>query len=83
MDLFVTLSDGANEPTVRLGAVAQVPYPDSAMNVLCPMRTVRLPIDAFKAANPSFNQNGIQSVTLRLIGRATGNILVDDLEFGS
>lgn len=83
VDLFVTLSDGANEPTVRLGAVAQVPYPDSAMNVLCPMRTVRLPIDAFKAANPSFNQNGIQSVTLRLIGRATGNILVDDLEFGS
>ena len=82
-DLFVTLSDGADEATVRLGAVAQVPYPDSAGNVLCPMRTVRLPIDAFKAASPSLNLTNIQSVTLWLAGRATGNILVDDLEFSS
>lgn len=83
VDLFVTLSDGANEATVRLGAVAQVPYPDAAMTVLCPMRTVRVPVDAFKAANPSLDATSIQRVTLKLIGRATGNILVDDVEFGS
>lgn len=82
VDLFVTLSDGANEATVRLGAVAQVPYPDSTGIVLCPMRTVRVPIDAFKAANPDFDPASIQRVTLKLTGRATGNILVDDLEFG-
>ncbi|HJQ33112.1 MAG TPA: hypothetical protein VJ866_13070 [Pyrinomonadaceae bacterium] len=82
-DLFVTLSDGTNEATVRLGAVAQVPYPDTAGNVLCPMRTVRLPLDAFRAANPALSVSNIQSVTLSLMGRATGNILADDCEFGS
>jgi len=81
LDLFVALSDGSNEATVRLGAVAQVPFPDRSG--ICPMRTVRLPLDAFVAANPALDVTQIQSVALRLIGRDTGNILADDFELGN
>lgn len=80
-DLFVELSDGAAEATVRLGAVAQIPYADTTLTVLTMMRTVRLPLDAFQAANSALNVGAIQSLTLRLAARPTGNILVDDLEF--
>jgi pimeloyl-ACP methyl ester carboxylesterase len=81
LDLFVSLSDGANQATVRLGAVSQVPYPEAYG--LSVFKTVRLPIDAFMAANPSLNPGSIQSVSLELIGQGTGHILVDDLELGS
>jgi hypothetical protein len=79
-DLFIVLSDGSNDSTVRLGAVAQVPHPPSQRSV---MRTVRIPIDAFTAANPAFNHHHIKSVTLWTAARATGSILVDDLQFDS
>ncbi|MBM4441528.1 MAG: hypothetical protein FJ027_14030 [Candidatus Rokubacteria bacterium] len=81
-DLFVTLGDGAQESTVRLGAVAQVPYPHTTGNELSVLRTVRLPLDAFLAANPAFSLATIQTVTLKLIGQPTGHLLVDDLEIG-
>lgn len=77
LDLFVTLSDGSEEATVRLGAVAQVPYPVS----LKPMKSVRLPLDAFKAVNPGLALSNIQSVTLWTAARATGHMVGDDLEF--
>jgi hypothetical protein len=80
MDLFVTLDDGANQATLRLGAVALVPYPD--LN-LCPMRTVRLPLDAFQAANPALDMATIQAIRLRLACQATGDLLADDLELGN
>lgn len=81
VDLFVTLNDGTGDATLRLGSVAQVPYPDAATNILAPMRTVRLPLDAFKAANPDFDFSNIKSVSLRLIGRASGDIVADEIEF--
>ncbi len=81
IDLFVSLSDGLNEATLRLGSVAQVPYPDTRRFSLCPMRTMRLPLDAFQTANPALRLNSIQSISIRLTGRATGNILIDDIEF--
>lgn len=77
-DLFVTLSDGFHEATVRLGAVAQIPYPVTQLSM---MRTVRLPIDAFKAMNPAFSPASVKSVALWLAARPTGNILIDDIEF--
>jgi hypothetical protein len=80
-DLFVALSDGTEEALVRLGAVAQIPYPDTAVTVLSMMRTVRLPLDAFRAANPALNLGDIRSVTLRFMARPTGHILADDFEF--
>lgn len=80
-DLFVALSDGAAEAVVRLGAVAQIPYPDAAQTVLSMMRTVRLPLDAFKAANPALDLGAIRSVALRFTARPTGHILGDDFEF--
>jgi hypothetical protein len=81
-DAFVTLSDGAREATVRLGAVAAIPYPDAARTVLCPMRTIRLPLDAFQAVTPGFDVGAIQSVTLRFTARPSGHVLADDLEVG-
>jgi hypothetical protein len=81
-DAFVVLHDGANEAAVRLGAVAPLPYPDSAGVVLCPMRTVRVPLDAFKAVNPALNLANIQSVSLRFAARPSGHVLADDVEIG-
>jgi hypothetical protein len=63
--------------------VAQIPYPDTAGAVLSMMRTVRLPLDAFLAANPALNLGNIQSATLRFMARPTGHILADDFEFGA
>ena len=80
-DLFVALSDGTEEALVRLGAVAQIPYPDATVIVLSMMRTVRLPLDAFQAANPALNLSDIRSATLRFMARPTGHILADDFEF--
>lgn len=80
VDLFVTLSDGANEATVRLGAVSQMPYPEPVR--LSVFETVRLPLDAFTAVNPAFNSSNIQSVNFEFKGRGTGHILADDLELG-
>jgi dienelactone hydrolase len=82
-DLFVALSDGVQEALVRLGSVARIPYPGPANRVLSMMRTVRLPLDAFLAANPALNLNDIRSVTLRFMARPTGQILVDDIEFST
>jgi dienelactone hydrolase len=82
-DLFVVLSDGTQEAAVRLGAVAQIPYPDASAVPLSMMRTVRLPIDAFRAVNPALNVLNIQSVRLGLTARPTGHILGDDFEFSA
>jgi len=81
-DLFVTLDDGADQATVRAGAVAPIPYPDTRANPLCPMRTIRIPADAFQAANPALSLGSIDRVTVRLAARPTGHILIDDLEIG-
>jgi hypothetical protein len=45
------------------------------------MRTVRLPLSAFAAANQALDLGNIQEVQLWLVGRWTGHLLVDDLEF--
>jgi hypothetical protein len=81
VDFFVTLSDGSEEATVRAGSVALIPYPDAGPSPSSVMRTVRLPLSAFQAANLDFNPGVVRSVTVRLIGRFTGHILADDLEF--
>jgi dienelactone hydrolase len=84
-DLFVTLDDGGNQATVRAGAVAPIPYPDDrpAAAKLCPMRTIRIPLDAFTIANPAFDRSNITSVRLDLTARPTGHIFADDLELSS
>jgi hypothetical protein len=80
-DAFVVLSDGSHEASVRLGALAPIPYPDATARVNTMMRTVRLPLDAFKAANPGLTLGNIKSVSLRFNARPTGHILADDIEF--
>ena len=82
VDLFLTLGDGANEATLRVGMISQVPYPDATGRELSVMRTMRLPGDAFKAVTPALNLANIRVVKLQLIGRASGHILVDDIELG-
>jgi dienelactone hydrolase len=84
VDLFVELSDanGATA-TLRVGSVGTVPYPAAAAIPLIVFRTVRLPMDAFHAANPALSLGAIAHVSLRLAGRPTGHIVVDDIEFSA
>lgn len=81
-DIFVTLEDGNNFATVRAGAVSMIPYPDlqEGASGLCPMRTIRIPVDAFTAANPSFDRTNISQISLDLTARPTGHLLADDIE---
>lgn len=83
-DVFVTLDDNSAVATVRVGVIAPIPYPDVQMAAarLCPMRTVRIPMDAFTAVNPAFDLGNIVRVTVNLTARPTGHILVDDIEIG-
>jgi hypothetical protein len=82
IDLFVEITGGGQEAILRLGSAADVPYPTpESTPTLSVFRTVRLPLDAFKAVNPDLNPGNVTRVRLLLIGRATGRILVDDLEF--
>jgi hypothetical protein len=81
VDLFVQISDGGQTALVRLGSIATVPYPDAVSTTLSVLRTVRLPLSAFQAANPALNIANTQAVRLIMVGRATGHILADDLEF--
>jgi dienelactone hydrolase len=82
-DLFVTLDDGTGRATVRAGSVAPIPYVDPQGAKLCPMRTIRIPIDAFTIANRSFNPSNIVRISLDLTARPTGRIFVDDIEISS
>jgi hypothetical protein len=82
-DLFVTLDDGAERATVRAGVIAPIPYVDPDGAKLCPMRTIRIPIDAFTIANPSFDPGNIVRISLDLTARPTGRIFVDDIEISS
>jgi hypothetical protein len=84
-DLFVTLDDGGNQATVRAGAVAPIPYPDvqPASSKVSPLRSVRIPLDAFTAANPAFDWNNIVRMNVALKARPSGRIFVDDLEISS
>lgn len=85
VDLLVTIDDGGQQATVRAGAVGAIPYPDvrSAAAGLCPMRTIRIPLDAFTAANPLFDPGIIQRISFGLGARPTGRIFIDDIEITS
>lgn len=80
-DLLVELRGGGESAVVRLGAAALVPYPALAAEPLSVFRTARVPVDAFIAVNPSLDVTAIDQVTLRLLGRPTGRLHVDDVEF--
>jgi dienelactone hydrolase len=85
VDLFVTLDDGGNQATVRAGAIGPIPYPDvrEFATKRCPMRTIRIPVDALTAVNPALDLGNITRIALQLNGRPTGHIFVDDIEVGS
>jgi hypothetical protein len=80
VDLLVELESPTGSATVRLGTSSPVPYPLPAAQVLSVPRTVRLPLDAFTAVNPTFDPGSITAVTIRPAGGATGRILIDDIE---
>ncbi len=81
LDVFVGLSDGAQEALVRLGLVALAPYPDTFRAPLSVLRTGRLPLDAFKVVNPDLNLSSISQVRVMTMAKATGHLLMDDIEF--
>jgi hypothetical protein len=44
------------------------------------MRTIRISLDAFTAANASFDRGTIQRISFGLTARPTGRIFIDDIE---
>jgi hypothetical protein len=85
MDLFVRLVDtGGQAATVRIGTVALIPYPykrsDTSTLTKSVLKTIRLPLAAFTAANPGLSLTAIATLVLELRPNATGEIAVDDLE---
>ena len=81
IDLLVEISDGSETAHVRMGIVGISPFPDTAGNDYSIFRSIRIPSDAFKAVNQSVDMASIIELRLRLSGRPTGHILVDDIEF--
>lgn len=82
-DLFITLDDGAERATLRAGAIVPIPFVDPLGAKLCPMRTIRIPIDAFTIVNRAFDPTNIVRISLDLTARPTGRIFVDDIEISS
>jgi dienelactone hydrolase len=80
LDLLVELRVGGQTSAVRLGSGALVPYPAASARPLSVFRTVRLPLDAFTAVNPSLPLHAVVQVSVRLLGRPSGRVLVDDIE---
>ena len=80
-DLLVELRGGGATSVVRAGSVATIPYPAPASPPLSIPRTIRIPLDAFVAANPRLDLGALDRVRLHLVGRPTGRVHVDDIEF--
>lgn len=81
MDCFVRIEGSDDVATVRLGAVHTLPYPHNAHQRLSVLRTVRLPLNAFRAVNDDVALNDIRAVSLLLEAQFTGRMLADDIEF--
>lgn len=82
IDLLVELSDGDQLASVSIGAIAAVPYPLPGFETYSVFRTVRIPLDAFTAANPDLNIGAVRRVRLSSTAqRRNGRLLVDDIEF--
>ncbi|MEO1074319.1 MAG: hypothetical protein AAFX77_18725 [Pseudomonadota bacterium] len=79
-DAFVRLSDGLNEASMRIGALSEIPFPDSTPNVRSMLRSFRIPLDAFEAANPDLNTFNPVSIAISFSAKASGHIIVDDFE---
>ncbi|MDH3680348.1 MAG: hypothetical protein OEV40_10420 [Acidimicrobiia bacterium] len=86
LDLFVELSDSspaAETAVVRLGMAGVVSHPYPGPQPYSIFRSVRIPLDAFAAVNPALALTSLAAIRLQLRGRATGRILVDDIEVSS
>lgn len=79
LDMLIELDDGTHQAAVRTGVVGAVPYPLAGNEPYSVFTTVRLPLDAFTAVNPSLNLNTLRRLRLRPL-RATGRVSVDDVE---
>lgn len=80
IDLLIEISDGVVSAHVRMGLVGISPFPDTDGNDYSIFRSIRIPADAFEAVNQGVNMAAITEVRLKLSGRPTGHILVDDIE---
>ncbi len=96
-DLTVRLTDSAGRAArVRAGTVATIPFPWKRPTGPLPpagtgeggetlnksaLRTIRLPLSAFKDANSALDLTSVVSITFELDQRATGELAIDDIEF--
>jgi dienelactone hydrolase len=96
-DLTVRVTDSAARAArVRAGTVATIPFPWKRPTGLVPpagtgeggetlnksaLRTIRLPLAAFKDANGALDLTAVVSITFEFDQRATGELAIDDIEF--
>lgn len=81
IDLLVSISDGGQRATVRMGMVGTAPYSDTGIgNLFSIFRSIRIPSDAFSAVNQSINMAAISEVRFEFSARALGYLIIDDIE---
>lgn len=88
-DLYVRLTDGAgNSRAIRAGAFADVPFPYErgyTDHIKSALKTVRIPLASFVVAAAGaavIDLTDVVSVGFDLSARPTGEVEVDDIEFG-
>jgi hypothetical protein len=84
-DLLVKLKTTSGDATVRVGSLTDLPFPDERPDALtkAPLKTVRLPLAAFKAVNQAVRLDQVIGVELDFPLTAFGAISVDDIEFSA
>lgn len=96
-DLTVRLTDSAGRTArVRAGTVATLPFPWKRPTGPVPpagtgeggetlnksaLRTIRLPLSAFKDANDSLDLTAVVAIVFEFDQRATGELAIDEIEF--
>jgi hypothetical protein len=84
-DVLVKLKTAGGDAIVRVGSITDLPFPDQRPDSLtkAPLKTVRVPLIAFSAINPSVRLNQITGVELGFPLTPFGAISVDDIEFSA
>jgi dienelactone hydrolase len=88
-DLFVRLTDGAGKSrAIRVSTFTDVPYPyvrGYADLIKSALKTVRIPLASYTIANlgaQDVDLTNLQSIAFEFAADATGEIEIDDIEFG-
>lgn len=87
-DLYVRLTGAGNTRAIRVGAFTQVPYPYErgvTSLIKSALKTVRIPLSAYIVKVPNadiMDLKQIESVSFEFNAKPSGEIEVDEIEFG-